>query len=86
MKLFAHNKQQEKPSPLSTELVKEFVVACHRNFDRTKEMLDCNAFTTEIKVNKSKNPGDPLQGSKLPLTGIKVVCNRNARVCSIELC
>ena len=54
MKLFAHNKQQEKPSPLSTELVKEFVVTCHRNFDRTKEMLDCNAFTTEVKVNKTR--------------------------------
>lgn len=31
--------QQEKPAPLSVELVKEFVGASHGKFDRTKERL-----------------------------------------------
>ena len=40
--IFAQEKQQEKPAPLSLETVKEFVGASHGKFDRVKEMLEEN--------------------------------------------
>ena len=37
---FANNLQQDpKPEPLAAEKVKEFVIAGHGNFDKTKQML-----------------------------------------------
>lgn len=36
----AQEKKQEKPGPLSTEIVKEFVGVCHSKIDRVKEMLE----------------------------------------------
>lgn len=34
--------QQDKPAPLSLDLVKEFVSVSHGKFDRVKEMLEAN--------------------------------------------
>jgi hypothetical protein len=40
-KVFAQdNAKQEKPAPISLEIVKEFVGASHGKFDRVKEMLE----------------------------------------------
>lgn len=37
---FAQAQQQDKPAPLKSELVKEFVGVCHGNIVRAKEMLE----------------------------------------------
>lgn len=38
----SQDKSQEKPAPLSIELVKEFVGVCHGKFDKAKELLEAN--------------------------------------------
>jgi hypothetical protein len=45
------NQQQEKPAPISLEIVKEFVGASHGKFDRCKEMLENNHLLLHVSYD-----------------------------------
>ena len=50
--IFAQEKpKQEKPAPLSLEIVKEFVTVAHGKFDRVKEMLEENHLLLHVSYD-----------------------------------
>jgi hypothetical protein len=49
--LFSQDAKQEKPAPISLEVVKEFVGASHGKFDRVKQMLEENHLLLHVSYD-----------------------------------